>query len=74
MAKMTKRKLSNKVTKLEKGKSEAKNHQIASALKIVRKLIAKEAVDYALKKRRSMPIAKIMFSDAERALKKLKKG
>lgn len=67
--KMTQKKLTAKITKMEKGKSEAKIGDVAQILKAVKILLKKEALDFKSGKRKSMPLAKMLFSEASKALK-----
>ena len=51
--KMTQKKLTAKITKMEKGKSEAKIGDVAQILKAVKILLKKEALDFKSGKRKS---------------------
>jgi hypothetical protein len=67
--KLTHQKLSGNIAKAEKGKSQSKVGDISQTLKIIKQMIKKETIDYKLGKRKSMPIAKMLFSYADKALK-----
>lgn len=67
--KLTQKKMVGKITRKESGKSQAKVGDVAQIFKIIKMMLKKEALEYKSGKRKSMPLAKMLFSEASKAMK-----